>query len=373
MTTDDASADSGDEPLSDGALVNVSRRTFLAGSGSLAVGLFVFGTEALADASVGTLTDVEESEVQPNLFITVNKDESIQLVSHRSEMGQQVWTSLAQILVDELEADWDQVEVEQAEGHPKYGDQNTDGSRSIRYNFSRFRVIGAAMREMLERAAAENWGVDPSVCRADRGIVRHEETGRKTSFGSLVETARDMEIPELTDVELKAREDWRAIGKPVDSLTTPSIIEGEGVYAQDLQVDGMKVAVIARPPQVLGRPKQVDDSAALEVPGVEETHRLPDIEAPVGFQPLGGVAVVAENTWAAMKGREALREAWLDIDVPQCGYCQAGQLMTAVQLLREVPDPDDEDIDQAMSGNMCRCGTYMRIRRAIKQAAEELG
>ncbi len=310
MTTDDASADSGDEPLSDGALVNVSRRTFLAGSGSLAVGLFVFGTEALADSSVGTLTDVDESEVQPNLFITVNKDESIQLVSHRSEMGQQVWTSLAQILVEELEADWEQVEIEQAEGHPKYGDQNTDGSRSIRYNFSRFRVIGAAMREMLERAAAEKWGVDPSVCRADKGIVRHEETGRKTSFGSLVETARDMEILELSDVELKARDDWRAIGKPVDSLTTPSIIEGEGVYAQDLQVDGMKVAVIARPPQVLGRPKKVDDSATLEVPGVEETHRLPDIEAPVGFQPLGGVAVVAENTWAAMKGREALEIEW---------------------------------------------------------------
>ncbi len=346
MPSDDAPSDADD--ASTERLVNLSRRTFLAGSGSLAVGLFVFGSEALADSSVATLTDVEDGDVEPNLFITVDDDESIQLVSHRSEMGQQVWTSLAQILVEELEADWEQVEVEQAEGHPRYGDQNTDGSRSIRYNFSRFRMIGAAMREMLERAAAEKWGVDPSVCRADKGIVRHEQTGRKTSFGSLVGTAREMEVPALADVDLKAREDWRAIGEPVDSLTTPSIIEGEGVYAQDLQVEGMKVATIARPPRVLGRPTSVDDAAALEVPGVEETHRLPDLEAPVGFEPLGGVAVVAENTWAAMKGREALEIEWEA--GPNADYDTSEFEETLMQTARQPGETRRErgDVDEAL-------------------------
>lgn len=313
MASDDGSTEADGPVLSDGALVNVSRRGFLAGSGALAVGLYLFGDEAFADSStVTTLTEVDSAEIQPELFIKFEEDESIQLVVHRSEMGQQVWTSLAQILVDELEADWDQVEIEQAEGHPRYGDQNTDGSRSIRYNFSRFRVIGAAMRTMLEGAAAREWGVDPSICRAEKGVVRNERTGRKTSFGSLVGTAREMSVPDLSSVDLKDRADWRAIGKPVESLIAPSIVEGEGVYAQDLQVEGMKVAVIARPPQVLGRVGAVDESAALEVPGVEEVRELPELEEPVGFQPLGGVAVVAENTWAAMKGREALEVDWRD-------------------------------------------------------------
>jgi isoquinoline 1-oxidoreductase alpha subunit len=65
-----------------------------------------------------------------------------------------------------------------------------------------------------------------------------------------------------------------------------------------------------------------------------------------------------------------LQEAWIEIEVPQCGYCQSGQIMSAAVLLRENPKPTDEDIAEAMSGNICRCGTYPRIRRAIHRAAE---
>jgi len=311
MTSEQSSDEGGGASETEGELVNVSRRGFLAGSASFAVGLFLFGEEAVADQSVvDGLTDVDASGFAPELFIEIHPDDTVDLVSHRSEMGQQIWTALAQILVEELEADWDDVEVVQAEGHPRYGDQNTDGSRSIRYNFTRFRVIGAAVRSMLERAAAERWGVAAGGCTADRGVVRHEESGREATFGDLAEAAQGVSAPALASVELKDRGDWRAIGEPVKSLTTPSIIEGEGTYGQDLQVDGMKVAVVARPPDVLGRPKEVEDAAALEVPGVEETVRMPDAEAPVGFEPLGGVAVVAENTWAAMKGREALEIEW---------------------------------------------------------------
>lgn len=301
---------SAEDKLQDGELQNVSRRGFLAGSASFVLGLCLFRGEARADGSVAGITAEEASGVTPELFITIDKDETVRLVSHRSEMGQQIKTALAQILAEELEADWNQIEVVQAPGHPRYGDQNTDGSRSIRYNFERFRLMGAAVRTMLEQAAAKRWKVDPSTCQAKQGVVVHRPTRRKLSFGTLAESAAKLPVPKVSTLELKDRGDWRAINKPVRSLTTPSVIRGEGVFGQDVQRPGMKVAVIAHPPQVLGKPKKIDDSKALEVPGVLQTVRLPDVEAPVVFKPLGGVAVVAEDTWSAIEGRKALEVEW---------------------------------------------------------------
>jgi isoquinoline 1-oxidoreductase alpha subunit len=66
---------------------------------------------------------------------------------------------------------------------------------------------------------------------------------------------------------------------------------------------------------------------------------------------------------------QKIQKAWIDLEVPQCGYCQSGQIMSATALLATTPRPSDADIDDAMSGNICRCGTYVRIRAAIKQAA----
>jgi isoquinoline 1-oxidoreductase alpha subunit len=76
-----------------------------------------------------------------------------------------------------------------------------------------------------------------------------------------------------------------------------------------------------------------------------------------------------EGLAADAKQLTSLQKAWVDLDVAQCGYCQAGQIMTASALLRDNPKPSDEDIDGAMAGNLCRCATYVRIRAAIKQAA----
>lgn len=69
-------------------------------------------------------------------------------------------------------------------------------------------------------------------------------------------------------------------------------------------------------------------------------------------------------------GSHPVQRAWAELDVPQCGYCQSGQIMSAVALLAETPRPSDEQIDEAMSGNLCRCGTYVRIRAAIHRAAD---
>jgi isoquinoline 1-oxidoreductase alpha subunit len=70
---------------------------------------------------------------------------------------------------------------------------------------------------------------------------------------------------------------------------------------------------------------------------------------------------------------KAVQKAWVDHHVPQCGYCQSGQVMTTVALLKSIPKPSDNDIDSALAGNICRCGTYQRIRAAIHQAAKEIG
>jgi isoquinoline 1-oxidoreductase subunit alpha len=90
--------------------------------------------------------------------------------------------------------------------------------------------------------------------------------------------------------------------------------------------------------------------------------------------PVSGVETAQITTIEGVAGREAraIQEAWIAREVPQCGYCQSGQVMSAIALLKEIKNPTDRDIDLAMNGNICRCGTYVRIRAAIHDAASTL-
>ncbi|MEL7130404.1 MAG: molybdopterin cofactor-binding domain-containing protein, partial [Pseudomonadota bacterium] len=187
-----------------------------------------------------------------------------------------------------------------------------DGSRSVRYNFHRLRVAGAAMRGMLEAAAAKRWDVSPSECRALLGKVVHTGSGVELPFGDLAVDAAELPVPSEDDIALKSRDEWRYIGHEVPSLTIPKIVKGEGTFGIDVDRPGMVYAVIARPPQVFGTVERVDDAPALAVPGVLQTVVLPAPEGTAGFQPLGGVAVVATDTWAAIRGRDALNVEWSD-------------------------------------------------------------
>ena len=155
------------------------RRGFLKGSSAFILGLFLLqGSPAKAAGGENLLSAIPDlerfqgGEATPHLFIQIEADETIRIVCHLSEMGQQIWTAVAQVLVDELDAPWENVKIEQAEGHPRYGNQNTDGSRSIRYNFERLRWMGAAMRAMLEEAAAKTWKVPVKDCEAELGFDR---------------------------------------------------------------------------------------------------------------------------------------------------------------------------------------------------------
>ncbi|MDJ0977180.1 MAG: molybdopterin-dependent oxidoreductase [Erythrobacter sp.] len=303
---------------------HLARRGFLGGSGVFVLGLTLAGCNSyvepevdadafdLGDPGASPLTEVKGGDATPSLWIAIEEDGTVKITCHRSEMGQQVWTSMAQIVADELEADWDKVAIVQAEGHERYGDQNTDGSRSVRYNFHRLRTAGAAMRQMLTQAAALFWEVDASQCTAEAGLIRNTDSGETLSYGNLAELAAKLPVPAEDAVTLKEPEEWRFIGKEVPSLTIPKITRGEGEFGIDVDVPDMVYAVIARPPQVFGRVGSVDETAALAVPGVLQTVRLPDPSPPALFQPMGGVAVIAKDTWAAIQGRNALKLGWRD-------------------------------------------------------------
>lgn len=287
------------------------RRVMVKGAGYLAAGLVLRGNWAKADAKKTPLAEVRGGDANPDLFISILPEGKIELTVHRSEMGQHVWTSVAQVLAEELEANWEDISIVQAIGHPKYGDQNTDGSRSIRRNLYRLRVTGAALRHQLEQAAAQQWNVPVTEVQGSNSYVIHKKSKRKLSYASLTEAAAKLPLPAEEDIKLKDRSEWRYIGKPIPSLTVPKIIRGQGTYGIDVNLPNMAYAVIARPPQVLGSVKEFDDSEAKKVAGALGIFQLPKLEKnPVGFQPLGGVVVVAKNTWTAIKARKALKIKW---------------------------------------------------------------
>lgn len=310
--------------------VNLSRRGFMGGTGLFVLGVALAGCSSYVEPEIDAdafklmtpgpspLTEVKGGDATPALWIAIERDGTVKITCHRSEMGQQTWTAMAQIVADELEAEWDKVAIVQAEGHERYGDQNTDGSRSVRFNFHRLRVAGAAMRQMLVAAAALYWKLPVEQCSAERGLVSNTQNGETLSYGNLAELAGKLEIPTEADITLKTPKQWRYISEEIPSLTVPRIVKGDSTYGIDVKRPGMVYAVVARPPQLFGRVGSVDDAKALAVPGVLSTMRLPDAKPPALFQPLGGVAVVARDTWAAIEGRRALEIAWAD--GPNAGY-----------------------------------------------------
>jgi isoquinoline 1-oxidoreductase beta subunit len=286
-------------------VVNVSRRGFLKGlvaGGALVLGARFFPLPEAAGQ--------DAEPWRPDHFLAIAPSGLVTIVAHRSEMGTGIRTSLPMVVADELEADWAKVELEQAIGDKKYGSQNTDGSRSIRNFFTKMRQVGASARAMLVAAAAAEWGVPAGECVARDHQVHHEGSGRKVGYGDLVAKARTLEAP--AEPPLKDPKEWKFIGKDVvEDAGFQGIVRGSATFGMDLKLPGMKYAAIARSPVLGGKVKSVDDAAAKATPGVEAVVQLPPFKGPVhGFQALGGVAVIASNTWAAFRGAKALKVEW---------------------------------------------------------------
>lgn len=293
------------------SIENLSRRDFL--SGALSAGGLVLGVRIFPPGGMDTkheINDANSTQLQPSVYLAIQRDGGVLVVVHRSEMGQGVRTSLPRIIADELDADWRQVRVQQADGDAKYGDQDTDGSASIRSFFALMRQTGAAARSMLVQAAAQNWGVRFEECSTQPHRVLHTPSSRSVAYGDLVAAAAILPVPKPEDLQLKDRNAWRYIGKEARAYDTQAICTGKARYGQDAHLDGMLFASIQRAPVLGGQLKSVDDSAALQVAGVRQTATIERFKPPHGVQPLGGVAVLADSSWAALKGRRKLKIEW---------------------------------------------------------------
>ncbi|WP_323155168.1 xanthine dehydrogenase family protein molybdopterin-binding subunit [Pseudomonas alvandae] len=308
----------------DFVLSNLSRRGFLKGASATGV-LVLAATWGLPDAfaeekKYGAEGMPHGAVDDPNIYVSIAADGSVTVICNRSEMGQGVRTSLSMVVADELDADWALVKVRQAPAdEARFGNQDTDGSRSMRHWYEPMRRCGAAARTMLELAAAAQWKVPVSECHAQLHKVVHQPSGRELGYGELAAAASALPVPGRDSLRLKQPSEFRYIGKEASrAIDGADIVNGRAVFGADVHFDGMLYAVVARPPVYGGKVKSVDSSAALKVPGVVKVLQIEGRPLPSEFQPLGGVAVVAKNTWAAIKGREALKIQW--DDGPNAGY-----------------------------------------------------
>jgi isoquinoline 1-oxidoreductase beta subunit len=297
----------------------ISRRSVLKGLGivgGLVLAAPVMSRQAFAAYQTGAGIMPHGTVVDPKVFVAIAPDGIVTIVAHRSEMGTGVRTSLPLIVAEEMEADWSRVRVKQAPGDEvKYGNQDTDGSRSTRHYLIPMRQIGASARSMLEAAAAKRWGVPVSEVKAVNHEVVHSASGRKLGFGDLAADAAKEAVPSVETVKLKDPKDFRYLGKgQVSTVDLRDITVGTAHYGSDTRLPGMKYAVIARPPVTGGKLVSFDATAAMKVSGVEKVMEVKGWPWPSKFQPLGGVAVIARNTGAAIKGRDALKIVWDDGD-----------------------------------------------------------
>jgi len=299
------------------AIENVSRRSMLKAlgiAGGFVLAAPIMSRPAFAAYQTGADKMPHGVVVDPRVFVAIAPDGSVTIVAHRAEMGTGVRTSLPLIVAEEMDADWSRVRVQQAHGDEvKYGNQDTDGSRSTRHYLMPMRQIGASARTMLEQAAAKRWGVAVAEVKAVNHEVVHDATGRKLGFGDLAADAAKEPVPALDSLKLKDPKSFRYLGKgEVSIVDLHDITTGKAGYGADIRLPGMKYAVIARPPVTGGKLVSFDSANAMKVSGVEKVMEVKGWPWPSKFQPLGGVAVIARNTGAAIKGRDVLKITWDD-------------------------------------------------------------
>jgi len=298
-----------------------SRRDFLK-VGGLVAGGFMLGVNFYSCTEKGK----KIASLTPSVYLSINPDGEVTIIAHRSEMGTGIRTSLPMVVADELGADWSKVHVVQAEGdEKKYGNQNTDGSFSIRQFYLPMRQAGATARYMLIQAAAKEWNVKPEECDTDNGQVVHKASGKTAPFGDFVEAAGGVAMPPPDQLKLKDPGQFKLIGRETPIIDLHDIVTGKAVFGIDAAVDNMKYAAIKRCPVVGGKIKSYNADKAMAVAGVLKVIPINGGGIPMTiFKPLSGVAVVADNTWAAIKARDLIEVEW-DLG-PNAGYGSAAHI-----------------------------------------------
>ena len=296
----------------------LSRRSFLkAGAGTAAALVLGFRLPAASSA------EPEDAVLTPSGYLRIDADGIVTVTLDKTELGQGIHTALAMLIAEELEADWSTVRLaDEMPTDPSSWDgrMGTGASRSITGSYTPMRQVGATAREMLIRAAARQWDVAPEQCRARLSRVAHEPSGRSLPFGELVAAASRFDPP--ADPVLKNPRDFTIVGTPVTRLDLPELTTGEARFGLDVKIPGMLYACMERPPSIGATVTDYDASKALAVGGVRHVVEVPPGTSASrrggGTNP--GVAVVADSTWKAIKGRQALEVRWSE---PNAGVDQA--------------------------------------------------
>ncbi|HVA95802.1 MAG TPA: molybdopterin cofactor-binding domain-containing protein, partial [Candidatus Dormibacteraeota bacterium] len=288
--------------MSASTTTGIDRRGFLktgaAGAAGLVIGFYLPGSHEVFAASPAVVA----APAVLNAWMRIAPNNSVTIVIDKSEMGQGILTGLCMLAAEELECDWKKIHTVFAPAakeyyNPAFGMQGTGGSSSMRSSWDPMRKAGAAAREMLLQAAAQKWGVDKSTCRAENGMIFHDGSKRKLTYGSVAEAASKLPVP--ADVPLKDPKNFRVIGKPTKRLDTPDKVNGSAKFGIDTRRPGMFYAVVLRCPVFGGKVASFDATRAKAVPGVKNVVEISS-----------GIAVVADNTWTAMQGRRALDVKW---------------------------------------------------------------
>jgi isoquinoline 1-oxidoreductase beta subunit len=267
----------------------LGRRDFLKVSAGAGLWLAVHGPGRVLAAD----PSAPPAGFAPSAWLHVGPDGAVTVHLGKSEMGQGTFTGMAVLIAEELEADWTKVKVVSADADPRFGNMVTGGSRSVRGNYLALRKVGAAAREVLLAAGAKRLGVKPGACHAADGAVVHAPSGRRLEYGALVADAAKLPVPE--NPRLKSPAKFRLIGRRVPRLDTPPKVRGSAVFGLDVRVPGMLFAAVARPPVLGGKVKGFDAAAAGRIAGVRKVVQVPS-----------GVAVIADSSWSAFRGRDAL-------------------------------------------------------------------
>ena len=291
--------------------MTISRRKFVK-SGAVAGAGLLIGVRFSGNLLQAQESEKAKKKKAPNPFdayIHVTPDGKISLIVAKSEMGQGIKTGLAMILAEEAEVDFNSVSVVQAETRPDiYEHMGTGGSGSTMENFMPLRRAGATVRELMITAASQKWNVPKKQCEAKKGTVVHEESGRKATYGELIEAAKKLPVPDPEKVELKDEADFELIGHATPRVDIPSKVNGSAGFGLDVRVPDMLFAMVARCPTFGGKATRFDAAKAKAVPGVRDVFEIPALGADMFTA--GGVVVVANSTWSAMKGRDALDITW---------------------------------------------------------------
>jgi len=284
---------------------NLSRREFIQLASAVTGGMLVIGYATDVDGKTRVVNLAENGGVSLNPFIQIDETGHVVLLNHRPEMGQGTFNAIPMILAEELEVDIEKVEVRPSEANEAvYGSQMVVGSRSIQSEYEKCRKMGAAAKSMMIAAAANQWKVSAEDCAAKMGVVSHK-SGKKLPYGELVNDASKLKAPE--NPKLKDPKDFTVIGQPIHRQDIPSKVHGQAIFGLDIYVPGMKYAAIEHSPTWLGKVAKYDREAAMRVKGVI---RVEVTQHNNWGRMVDGVAVIADNYWAAMQGRKALKVEW---------------------------------------------------------------